>query len=93
VEELNTKGIPSGEILNLDQALSSKQIAHRETIKAIETPDIGELKLFNLTAKFEKTPGTIDSPPPKLSEHTCDILKELGYNSEEIEVLKEQGII
>jgi CoA:oxalate CoA-transferase len=93
VNKLNNKGIPSGEILSLDQALSSKQIAHRETIKTIETPGIGELKLFNLTAKFEKTPGNIDSPPPKLSEHTCDILKEMGYSSDEIKELKEQGII
>lgn len=93
VEKLNNKGIPSGEILNLDKALSSKQIAHRETIKTIDAPGIGELKLFNLTAKFEKTPGNIDSPPPKLSEHTCDILKEMGYNSDEIKELKEQGII
>jgi crotonobetainyl-CoA:carnitine CoA-transferase CaiB-like acyl-CoA transferase len=92
-EALNKKGIPSGEILSLDEALHAPQIVHRETISSIEAPGIGELKLFNLTAKFEKTPGSIDSPPPKLSEHTNNILQELGYSCEEIKELKEQKII
>lgn len=93
VEELNKKGIPSGEILSLNDALHAQQIVHRETIKSINAPEIGELQLFNLTAKFEKTPGSIDSPPPRLSEHTNDILLELGYSDKEIKEFKEQKII
>lgn len=92
-EALNKKGIPSGEILSLEDALNAPQIVHRETIKTIKAPDIGDLKLFNLTAKFEKTPGSIDSPPPKLSEHTADLLKEIGYSEKEIKEFKEKGII
>jgi len=93
VEELNKKGIPSGEILSLENALNAPQIVHRETIKTVEAPEIGDLKLFNLTAKFEKTPAGIDSPPPKLSEHTNELLKEIGYSKDEIKEFKEQGII
>jgi crotonobetainyl-CoA:carnitine CoA-transferase CaiB-like acyl-CoA transferase len=92
-EALNKKGIPSGEILSLDEALHAPQIVHRETIKTVNAPEIGELKLFNLTAKFEKTPAAIDSPPPKLSEHTSDLLKEIGYTCDEINEFKKQGII
>lgn len=92
-EALNAKGIPSGEILSLNEALNSPQIKHRETIQTVEAPEIGELKLFNLTAKFSKTPASIDAPPPKLSEHTNDILNELGYSSEEIKKLKEENVV
>jgi crotonobetainyl-CoA:carnitine CoA-transferase CaiB-like acyl-CoA transferase len=92
-EALNKKGIPSGEILSLEDALNAPQIVHRETIKTVNAPEIGELKLFNLTAKFEKTPASIDSPPPKLSEHTSDLLKEIGYTCDEINEFKKQEII
>ncbi len=92
-EALNKKGIPSGEILSLEDALNAPQIVHRETIKTVNAPEIGDLKLFNLTAKFEKTPASIDSPPPKLSEHTAGLLKEIGYTEDEIKEFKEQGII
>jgi CoA:oxalate CoA-transferase len=93
VEALNKKGIPSGEILSLEEALNAPQIVHRESIKTLNVDDIGELKLFNLTAKFEKTPASIDSPPPKLSENTEDLLKEIGYTKEQIKEFKEKGII
>lgn len=79
--------------MSLDEALHAPQIVHRETIKTVNAPEIGDLKLFNLTAKFEKTPAAIESPPPKLSEHTCALLKEIGYSEEEIKEFKEKAII
>ena len=54
---------------------------------------IGELKLFGLTAKFDKTPGAIESPPPRLSGHTAEILGGLGYSRDEVAQLKERGIV
>lgn len=93
VEKLNEKGIPSGEILSLEDALNQPQIKHRNTIKSIETPTVGEIKVFNLTAKFDKTSGEIDSPPPLLSQHTEEILKELGYSDSDIKEFKDKNII
>jgi formyl-CoA transferase len=93
VEALNEKGIPSGAILGLEEALNAPQIKHRQTIQTIREEGLGEFKLFKLTAQFEKTPGTIDSPPPRLSAHTEAILRELDYASEEIKAFKDEGII
>jgi crotonobetainyl-CoA:carnitine CoA-transferase CaiB-like acyl-CoA transferase len=93
VEALNRKGVPSGEIMDLKSALDSSQIAHRGTIQTVVEPGIGPLKLFNLTAKFEKTPGAIDAPPPRLSAHTDDILRGLGYSAEAIAALRQKGAI
>jgi formyl-CoA transferase len=93
VDVLNEKGIPSGDILSLEAALSSEQVRHRQVIEDVHEPEIGEIKLFNLTAKFSKTPGQIDCPPPRLSEHTVEILTNLGYNTDEIETLKDKGAI
>jgi crotonobetainyl-CoA:carnitine CoA-transferase CaiB-like acyl-CoA transferase len=93
VEALNAKGIPSGDILSLGAALDSAQIRHRESIVSVKEDEIGEIRLFNLTAKFSNTPASIESPPPRLSAHTSEILGSLGYEETDLAALKEKGAI
>ncbi len=93
VEELNRRGVPSGEILSMQDALEAAQVRHRQTLGSVQEPEIGELRLFNLTAHFEKSPGELRTAPPKLSQHTEEILQELGYSPEEITSLRRDGVI
>jgi crotonobetainyl-CoA:carnitine CoA-transferase CaiB-like acyl-CoA transferase len=93
VEALNERGIPSGGIATLEEALTSPQVAHRRSIESVDAQDLGTLRLFTLTAKFEKTPGRVESPPPRLSQHTCEILRGLGYEAEEINALRAAGAV
>jgi CoA:oxalate CoA-transferase len=93
VEALNDKGIPSGAIVSLEEALNAPQVEHRESIQTIDEPKIGPLKLFTLTAKFEKTPGSLDTPPPRLSQHTCEVLHSLGYSDDDLARLRAAGAV
>jgi CoA:oxalate CoA-transferase len=93
VDILNNKGIPSGDILGLEKALTNDQMKHRNTIVDVNEPKIGDIKIFNLSAQFSKTPASVNSPPPRLSAHTDEILIELGYSKVDIKALKEKRVI
>jgi len=93
VDLLNGKGIPSGDIVSLEVALISDQAKHRQVIEEVQEGGIGTIKVFNLTAKFSKTPAKITAAPPRLSAHTEEILKSLNYNDKDIKTFKEKGVI
>jgi formyl-CoA transferase len=93
VEVLNARGIPCGDVASLETALTSGQARHRQVIADVEQPGIGNIKIFNMTAKFSKTPAQIEMPPPRLSENTREILSELGYGAAEMKMLKEKLVI
>jgi formyl-CoA transferase len=93
VELLNANGVPSGAILSLRDALQQPQIKHRGTLKQVPVDGIGNIPLFNLTAKFELTPGDITSPPPRLSAHTAEVLAGIGITEDELAELKMKHIV
>jgi crotonobetainyl-CoA:carnitine CoA-transferase CaiB-like acyl-CoA transferase len=94
VEALNARDVPSGDILSLKAALSQPQVEHRKVLHAVKVDDeIGEVKLFGLTAQLSKTPGAITSPPPRLGAHTEEVLLGLGYSKEDMAGLREKGIV
>jgi formyl-CoA transferase len=93
VEALNRHDVPSGEILSLEEALRQPQIRHRQTLKDVPVEGIGAVPLFGLTAKFEKAPGDITAPPPRLGAHTAEVLAGVGIGAAELASLKSGGIV
>jgi formyl-CoA transferase len=93
VEELNRHDVPAGAILTLDQAMKQQQLKHRKAFNKVKIKDIGEFDLFNMTAKFSKTPGFVETPPPALGQHTNEVLNSIGYSKEEMIRLKEAKVI
>ena len=90
---LNRAGVPAGAIPSLQDALASAQIEHRGTLETVHAPGIGDLKLFSLTAKFERTPGAIETPPPRLGADTDAVLEDAGYSAGEIAAFRAAGIV
>ncbi|HSD30146.1 MAG TPA: CaiB/BaiF CoA-transferase family protein, partial [Vicinamibacteria bacterium] len=94
VEALNARDVPSGDILSLKAALAQPQVRHREVLHSVKVDgDVGEVKIFGLTARLSRTPGEVTSPPPRLGAHTEEVLLGLGYTKEQITALKGKGIV
>ena len=93
MELLNARGVPSGAILSLAEALKQPQVMHRGTLQDVEEDGLGRLRLFGLTALFEKSPGGITAPPPRLSADTESVLGELGISGEAVAALRAKGVV
>ena len=42
---------------------------------------------------FSEQKCSIHHAPPRLGEHTCEVLTQFGYTMDEIQAMKEKGII
>jgi crotonobetainyl-CoA:carnitine CoA-transferase CaiB-like acyl-CoA transferase len=53
------------------------QMEARGMLIQLQSPEIGDLRLVGSPLKFSDTPVEYKLPPPKLGEHTEEVLKEL----------------
>ena len=91
---LEAAEIPCGPINTLDKVFAMPQVEAREMLIHMGHSEIEDLKLVSSPLTFSDTPVEYKLPPPRLGEHTEQVLKELfGYSSERLISLKERGVI
>ena len=56
-------------------------------------PELGTFKTTGLPVKLSSTPGRIARRPPLHGEHTEEVLRDCGLSADEIEQLREAGVI
>ncbi|MFZ5910940.1 MAG: CaiB/BaiF CoA transferase family protein [Chloroflexota bacterium] len=88
IASLRELGIPAGPINDIPSALGHPQAVARNMVQEAKRADGSPVKLVGPVAKLSRTPARIASPPPRLGEHTREILQEeLGFSAQEIEAL------
>jgi formyl-CoA transferase len=91
---LEAAGIPCGPINTLDKVFAEPQVEAREMLIHIGHSEIGDLRLVGSPLKFSDTPVEYKLPPPRLGEHTEEVLKELlGYTAAQISDLQSRDAI
>jgi len=86
--------VPAGPVNNMQRLFADPQVLHREMIAEVPHPTIGTLRLGGVPVKYSATPGAVRLPPPLLGQHTTEVLADvLGYSTEQVEELKEQGAL
>jgi crotonobetainyl-CoA:carnitine CoA-transferase CaiB-like acyl-CoA transferase len=62
-------------------------------VETLTHPQTGPIQILKQPWNFSAAYGGVKSPPPRLGEHTEQVLKEAGLSPEEISSLKDQGVI
>lgn len=93
VERLSKAGVACGPIWTIGQALESEQVKHLGIVRTVHHDLAGDIPLIGPAVDLSLTPPVIRRPPPLLAQHTAEVLRELGYDDQEIARLAEKGAI
>jgi crotonobetainyl-CoA:carnitine CoA-transferase CaiB-like acyl-CoA transferase len=80
-------------VRTLSEVFADPQVQSRRMVVEVEHPMEGLLRQLGMPIKLSDAPGTVRTPPPRLGEHTDELLRALGYSAEEITELREQGVL
>jgi crotonobetainyl-CoA:carnitine CoA-transferase CaiB-like acyl-CoA transferase len=81
IKRLQAHNVPCGQVRSIADALADPQVAAREMVIAIEHPDLGTINNLGNPVKLSASPAEVRLPPPRLGEHTDEVLKEFGLPS------------
>ena len=93
IKKLNEASIPCGPINNIKEVFNDPQIMHSAIAQTVIHPELGEIKLVGQAMQLSRTPSKLKTAAPNKGEHTNIILKELGYDSENIDKFKMEKVI
>ena len=90
---LNAAGVPAGPVYSVPQALEQPQIRDRSLVESFrDVPGVGrDVRVVRPGFKIDGKPLAVSSPPPRLGEHTRQILEEIGYDAAAIDALEKEN--
>jgi len=92
-DALEAAGVPCGPINNYAEVFENEQVRHRGLRVEIPHP-LGAVPTVASPMRFSATPVEYNMPPPRLGQHTREVLNGiLGMGDAEIDALRERGII
>ncbi|MGE5063948.1 MAG: CaiB/BaiF CoA transferase family protein [Myxococcales bacterium] len=88
LKHLEAAGIPAGPINSITQALSDVQAQHRQMVRTI-----ARIPLVGSPVRLDGERADSGTPPPRLGEHTNELLASIGIDAGEAESLRSNGVI
>lgn len=94
ITTLRRVGVPCGAVNGVKAALADAQTQARDMVIEMEHPTAGLLRMLGFPVKLAGTPLSATRPPPRLGEHSLDVLRDnLGLDEAEIARLAQDGVI
>ena len=89
--ELDRRNIPGMVVNSLESLLRDPHLEATGFWQVVEHPTEGTMRLPGIPAAYSRTPASIRRLPPRLGEHSVEILREAGLSPAEIDALLASG--
>ena len=93
LQQLEQAEVPSGRIYSVADMVNDPHFNARDMLLSTELPDGQVVKMPGIVPKLSETPGQVKWRGPELGEHTESVLKQYGYQVEDIESLRVSGVV
>ncbi len=97
---LEDKAVPCGPINRLDQAFADPQVLHRGLVQKLPLARVDgagsapeSIATVASPLRLGATPPVLRHAPPRLGEHTDEVLAELGLDATAVAALKAAGVV
>jgi crotonobetainyl-CoA:carnitine CoA-transferase CaiB-like acyl-CoA transferase len=91
VARLEEAGIAAGPIHDYAEVFADPHTRAREMEVTMEHSEEGTVRGLGIPVKLSATPGSVRRAAPLLGEHTAEVLREAGFDADEIAALAPGG--
>lgn len=93
LQALEQAEVPAGRIYNVADIVADPHYQAREMIIEARLPDGVAVKMPGIVPKLSQTPGAVNWQGPSLGQHTDSVLQSLGITTDDIQRLKQEGVV
>lgn len=93
VDALIENDIMFGSVNSIEDLIKDPHLRALEMFPVVEHPTEGTIRLIGFPISFSESPCGLYHLPPKLGEHSREVLTEVGYSEEELDRLESSQVI
>jgi crotonobetainyl-CoA:carnitine CoA-transferase CaiB-like acyl-CoA transferase len=85
--------VPHTAFAKLSEVMEQPHLKEVGLFQELDHPSEGKIRQARPPARFSRSPAGINRLPPRLGEHTREVMREVGYKEAEIDGLVERKVV
>lgn len=93
IKRLEDEDILCAPVRTLAEALEDEQTRVNQMVVEMHHPTAGLVRVVDAPVHLSRTPAQVRRVPPRLGEHNVEVLADHGYSPQEVDALRQDGVI